>query len=336
MAGMEAWRRQQEFHQRMRQLHMSSNPALSGVLVPIPHAQTQGTPLAPSVEKAYYRKCIELKRRLNEVEAANDEAKIKRVRLDRAIMKMRLERAFLLEQLSKRMDVNVDGSVGSGDEGPAVEPPPERPHRDKRRRPDRPLAPHHHPSNSHSHQQQPHLQPSLAQGMQAYPLASLQRLPLNAVPKYMVPGPNGEMMAANAVSPEGHLLWLPPAQLAAIPPQHSVPLVPVPSTPGSGPPQHGSQYGAPLGIPGATAPHAQPNGHQGFDGAADERDHGQVNANRPEPATGIPLPAGPSTREGSNGERRSAAADTGLGRNTGDERGAMRAPVGGGFNAINH
>ncbi|KAK0366998.1 hypothetical protein LTR02_003508 [Friedmanniomyces endolithicus] len=299
-------------------------------------AQTQGTPLAPSVEKAYYRKCIELKRRLNEVEAANDEAKIKRVRLDRAIMKMRLERAFLLEQLSKRMNVNVDGSEGSADEGPAADPPPERPHRDKRRRPDRPLAPHHHPSNSHSHQQQPHLQPSPAQGMQAYPLASLQRLPLNAAPKYMVPGPNGEMMAANAVSPEGHLLWLPPAQLAAIPPQHSIPLVPVPSTSGFGPPRHSSQYGAPLGIPGDTAPHTQPNGHHGFDGAADERDHAQANVNRSEPTTGILDSAGPSIREDSNGERRIAADETGIGRDTRNEREAVRAPVGSGFNAINH
>lgn len=77
----------------------------------------QGTPLAPSVEKAYYRKCIELKRRLNEVEAANDEAKIRRVRLDRGIMKIRLERAFLLDELRRRMDHNVDGSEGSGEEG---------------------------------------------------------------------------------------------------------------------------------------------------------------------------------------------------------------------------
>ena len=80
-------------------------------------ASASGTPLAPSVEKAYYRKCIELKRRLNEVEAANDELKIRRVRLDRGIMKMRLERAFLLDELRRRMEHNVDGSEGSGDEG---------------------------------------------------------------------------------------------------------------------------------------------------------------------------------------------------------------------------
>lgn len=83
----------------------------------MPDAATTNTPLAPSVEKAYYRKCIELKRRLNEVEAANDDLKIKRSRLDRGIMKMRLERAFLLDELRKRMEHNVDGSEGSGEEG---------------------------------------------------------------------------------------------------------------------------------------------------------------------------------------------------------------------------
>lgn len=83
----------------------------------VPAKRAAGTPLAPSVEKAYYRKCIQLKRRLNEVEAANEEARIRRVRLDRAIMKMRLERAFLLEQLSKRVEPNVEGSEASGDEG---------------------------------------------------------------------------------------------------------------------------------------------------------------------------------------------------------------------------
>ncbi|CAK1364611.1 unnamed protein product [Cercospora beticola] len=92
-----------------------------------------GTPLAPSVEKAYYRKCIQLKRRLNEVESANDDLKIRRMRLDRSIMKMRLERAFLLDELRKRAEPNIDGSDGSGDEGMQT-PPPDRPYRDKRRR----------------------------------------------------------------------------------------------------------------------------------------------------------------------------------------------------------
>jgi hypothetical protein len=99
---------------------ISSSPPPTGTNAESAETASQGTPLAPSVEKAYYRKCIELKRRLNQVEAANDEAKVRRVRLDRAIMKMRLERAFLLEQLSRRMEVNVDGSEGSGDEGMAT------------------------------------------------------------------------------------------------------------------------------------------------------------------------------------------------------------------------
>ncbi|KAF2862418.1 hypothetical protein K470DRAFT_10063 [Piedraia hortae CBS 480.64] len=64
-------------------------------------SQTANTPLAPSVEKAYYRKCIHLKRRLNEVEDANNEAAVRIARLERGILKMRLERAFIIEQLGK-------------------------------------------------------------------------------------------------------------------------------------------------------------------------------------------------------------------------------------------
>ena len=53
------------------------------------------------------------------MEAANEEARIRRGRLDRAIMKMRLERAFLLEQLQRRMEVSgqIEASDGSGSEG---------------------------------------------------------------------------------------------------------------------------------------------------------------------------------------------------------------------------
>lgn len=57
------------------------------------------------MEKAYYRKCIELKRRLNEVEEANDAYRLRKLRLTRAVLKMRLERAFLLDQLGKRMEI---------------------------------------------------------------------------------------------------------------------------------------------------------------------------------------------------------------------------------------
>jgi hypothetical protein len=82
---------------------------------------------------AYYRKCIALKRRLTAVELANDAFKLRRVRLDRAVMKMRLERAFLLDELRRRTDYDVEASDGSGDEGLAT-PPQDRPQRDKRRR----------------------------------------------------------------------------------------------------------------------------------------------------------------------------------------------------------
>lgn len=43
---------------------------------------------------------------MNEVEEANDTARLRRLRLDRAVLKIRLERAFLLEQLARRMEVD--------------------------------------------------------------------------------------------------------------------------------------------------------------------------------------------------------------------------------------
>ena len=69
-------------------------------------------PLPPSVEEAYRKKCIELKRRMTEVEESNDAYRLRKVRLTRAIRKMRLERAYLLETLGKRMKKNG----GSGNE----------------------------------------------------------------------------------------------------------------------------------------------------------------------------------------------------------------------------
>lgn len=68
--------------------------------------------LPPSVEEAYKKKCIELKRRLNEVEESNDTYRLRKVRLMRGIRKMRLERAFLLENLGKRMKKNGSGING--------------------------------------------------------------------------------------------------------------------------------------------------------------------------------------------------------------------------------
>ncbi|KAL9131401.1 MAG: hypothetical protein Q9217_000669 [Psora testacea] len=104
-------------------------------------------PLPPSVEEAYRRKCIELKRRMAEVEESNDAFRLRKVRLTRGIRKMRLERAYLLETLGKRMLKNgssVDGMPGYYDEdseGSSEGPPTpnERPLRSKRSH-RRPLA----------------------------------------------------------------------------------------------------------------------------------------------------------------------------------------------------
>jgi non-histone protein 10 len=77
-------------------------------------------PLPPSVEEAYRRKCIQLKARMNEVEEANDASRIRLTRMKRGIEKLRLERAFLLEQLAKRTSTNVEDSEGSPSPPPTV------------------------------------------------------------------------------------------------------------------------------------------------------------------------------------------------------------------------
>ena len=89
--------------------------------------------LPPSVEEAYRKKCIELKRRMTEVEESNDGYRLRKARLQRGIRKMRLERAYLLEILGKRMKKNggsVDGFQGIYDEdseGSSEAPPTVRP-----------------------------------------------------------------------------------------------------------------------------------------------------------------------------------------------------------------
>lgn len=77
-------------------------------------------PLPPSVEEAYRRKCLQLKRRTNEVEEDNEAARLRLARLRRGVQKLRLERAFLLEQLTKRTSTNVEDSEGSPSPPPTV------------------------------------------------------------------------------------------------------------------------------------------------------------------------------------------------------------------------
>lgn len=76
--------------------------------------------LPPSVEEAYRRKCVQLKNRTNEVEDANDAARLRLARIKRQVEKLRIERAFLLEQLAKRTSTNVEDSEGSPSPPPTV------------------------------------------------------------------------------------------------------------------------------------------------------------------------------------------------------------------------
>ncbi|CAJ2505990.1 Uu.00g001200.m01.CDS01 [Anthostomella pinea] len=83
--------------------------------------------LPPTVEEAYRRKCIQLKDRSREIEEENDAYRLRLARLKRQIQKSRLERAILLEQISKRTSTNVEDSEGS-----PSPPPTDKPLRTKR------------------------------------------------------------------------------------------------------------------------------------------------------------------------------------------------------------
>ncbi|EME45710.1 hypothetical protein DOTSEDRAFT_71416 [Dothistroma septosporum NZE10] len=210
--------------------------------MPAAEERATHTPLAPSVEKAYYRKCIQLKRRVNEVEAANDEMKVKRVRLDRAIMKMRLERAFLLDELRKRMDVNVEQSEDSGDETMNT-PPPDRPHRDKRRRqqstqPNAGIVLGHTALNTfHASEYTPQAQRSASTSNAGQ--ATIQ----------MAPGPNGALVAQHSQPDDASYHDHPSGPAAAAIPR-------------------GSPYGPPpTGLPSGANGHENGNGEARSEGA---------------------------------------------------------------------
>jgi hypothetical protein len=59
---------------------------------------------------------------MNEVEDANAASIVRLSRMKRGIEKLRLERAFLLEQLAKRTSTNVEDSEGSPSPPPTVRP----------------------------------------------------------------------------------------------------------------------------------------------------------------------------------------------------------------------
>ncbi|KAL8732701.1 MAG: hypothetical protein Q9181_003869 [Wetmoreana brouardii] len=105
----------------------------------------------PTVEAAYKKKCIQLRKRMIELEEANNAAHLRKVRNERFIRKMRLERAILLEKLDKILKKNGDSIEGlsapndedseGSSEGPPT--PHNKPLRSKRshRRPTHPSPP---------------------------------------------------------------------------------------------------------------------------------------------------------------------------------------------------
>lgn len=82
--------------------------------------------LPPSVEEAYRRKCVQLRNRTKEVEESNDAARLRLSRIKRQVEKIRIERAFLLEQLAKRTSTNVEDSDGSPSPPPTPQDKPLR------------------------------------------------------------------------------------------------------------------------------------------------------------------------------------------------------------------
>ncbi|KAL8800632.1 MAG: hypothetical protein Q9182_005045 [Xanthomendoza sp. 2 TL-2023] len=77
------------------------NTADTSSLPSIVKGDTAPAPLPPSVEAAYKKKCIQLKQRLNDIEAENAAKRIRIDRNKRFVEKMRLEQAILLEHLGK-------------------------------------------------------------------------------------------------------------------------------------------------------------------------------------------------------------------------------------------
>lgn len=67
----------------------------------------------PSVEIAYKRKCIALKKRLAEVEAENELMRTRNRRGNQYIQKMRLETCMLLERLAKVTGMADEAKVGA-------------------------------------------------------------------------------------------------------------------------------------------------------------------------------------------------------------------------------
>lgn len=79
---------------------------------PIKAPTSSSTANPPSVEVAYKRKCIALKKRLNETEAENEAMRVRNRRGWKYIQKMRLESCILLERLSNVTGMTEEAKTG--------------------------------------------------------------------------------------------------------------------------------------------------------------------------------------------------------------------------------
>ncbi|KAI5780161.1 hypothetical protein DFH27DRAFT_362368 [Peziza echinospora] len=123
-----------------------------------------------SVENSYRKKCLELKKRIREIEDTNDVLVLRIQRSRRGIQRARLERAFLLQALEDRTDARVDDSEGSPSPPPT---PKEKPLRIKRPRKDAQDTPSRHHSQSPTRE--------------VYPMASYQSTFTSVNPAAAVP-----------------------------------------------------------------------------------------------------------------------------------------------------
>ncbi|KAK7202765.1 hypothetical protein BZA70DRAFT_284911 [Myxozyma melibiosi] len=104
-----------------------------------PPKSTLAAPSIPlSEEIKYKQKCKDLKRRISQIEDQNDILSLRIARSKRAVQRMRLERALLLEKLEERTILKVDDSEGSPSPPPSVSP---RTHKHRRRDSDGSLSP---------------------------------------------------------------------------------------------------------------------------------------------------------------------------------------------------
>jgi hypothetical protein len=72
-----------------------------------PTRGVNNSPLAPSQEAAYYRKCRVLAGRILDIETQNDRKRVAINRARRAVKKLRLERALLLAAIEERMSAHL-------------------------------------------------------------------------------------------------------------------------------------------------------------------------------------------------------------------------------------